>query len=85
MENWRPLLVRKPHGLGYPDDFDRNREYEFKRDDGEPVRLKLADQSPYFNVAGLMWLDEQGSVTEQQFAAVRDWAARQPTPLPLPD
>lgn len=53
---WRPLLVMTKYGIGYPDDFDRNREYEFKRiGDEETFKMRLAGQSPYFNVAGLMW------------------------------
>ena len=56
MDKWRPLLVPTKYGVGYPDDFDRTREYEFRRGfDGEAFRARIADQSPYFNIAGLMW------------------------------
>jgi hypothetical protein len=55
MNNWRALLVPTRYGMSYPPDFDRNREYEFRRGDDEPVRFRMVDQSPYCNVAGLMW------------------------------
>lgn len=54
--DWRPLLVPTKYGLSYPDDFDRNRVYEFRRDGSDEVRTyRLADLSPYANVAGLHW------------------------------
>lgn len=53
---WRMLLVPSKYGMGYPNDFDRNKEYEFCRHGSEEVEVfRLADCSPYFNVAGLMW------------------------------
>lgn len=56
MDNWRALLVPTKYGVGYPDDFDRAREYEFKRiPDGEAFKARMDDQSPYFNIAGLVW------------------------------
>ncbi|MBB6424925.1 hypothetical protein [Sphingopyxis sp. JAI128] len=55
MDEWRLLLAGTKYGYSYPDDFDRNREYEYRRDGGETATFRMADQSPYFNVAGLMW------------------------------
>ena len=53
---WRPLLVLSSYGYGYPSGFDRNRVYEFRRDGSEEVQTyRLADLSPYANVAGLYW------------------------------
>ena len=54
-DKWRLVMVTSKYGASYPDDFDRNREYEFKRVDGEPKRFKMADQSPYFNVEGMLY------------------------------
>lgn len=66
MGDWQMLLVPTGYGYSYPESFDREREYDFKRlGDDEVMRFRMADQSPYFNVAGLMW---------------RDPAARQPKP-----
>ena len=41
---------------GYVTGFDRNREYEFMREEWEsPSVFKLADVNPAFNVAGLQF------------------------------
>lgn len=58
-DKWRLVMVPSKYGYSYPDDFDRDREYEFKRVDSEPKRFKMADQSPYFNVAGLLYRECQ--------------------------
>jgi hypothetical protein len=41
---------------GYSDGFDRTAEYEFMRiGETETARFRMADQSPHFNIAGLLW------------------------------
>jgi hypothetical protein len=38
---------------GFSNGFDRSAEYEFKRHDGEPFMMRLADQADWYNIAGL--------------------------------
>lgn len=57
-EQERFKLVFVPHRItpGYVDGLDRNREYEFMRDEWDkPSVFRLADCSPYMNVWGLMY------------------------------
>ena len=55
MIEWTMLLPVFRTG-GYPDGFDPNAEYEWKRVGSDEVRTyRLADQHPAFNIAGLMY------------------------------
>lgn len=54
MSAWQPVI--NPLGRGYPPGFGPNEIYEFKRLGSDEVqRFRLADQSGYFNVFGLLW------------------------------
>lgn len=51
---WKPVIART--GIGYWPGLDPTATYEFRRvGDPEVSVYRLADQSPYFDVAGLEW------------------------------
>ena len=53
-DTWLPVI--NPRRGGYNEDFDPKREYDFKRIGFEQVdRYRLADQSGWFNIVGLMF------------------------------
>lgn len=53
---WKPAL--DPYGRGFLEGFDSERAYDFRRyPDTETKRYRLADMSPFFNIAGLYWRD----------------------------
>jgi hypothetical protein len=55
-DGYKPVLDAS-HG-GYWPGFDRDKELVFDREEwAGPECFKLADQGPYFNVAGLYWRD----------------------------
>jgi hypothetical protein len=48
---------------GYSEGFDRNRVYRFSRDDGTNGFVgRIADTSPYFNLAGLYYSELPDSI-----------------------
>ena len=56
---WLPVIDQ--YRGGYSEGFDPKREYDFKRVGFEHIdRYRLADQSGWFNVAGLMFRAQQG-------------------------
>jgi hypothetical protein len=51
---WKPVMDMRFGG--YHPELKPERELEFRRGlDGEPSRFSLADQHPFFNIAGLYW------------------------------
>jgi hypothetical protein len=65
---WR--MVMHPSGRGFDPALECDRVCQFKRVGSDEVQtFRLADASPYFNVAGLMWREAPAERPQ------KDWAS----------